>query len=32
MTAAADTATPSNTLPDELGDAAREFISSPIAC
>ena len=29
MTAAADTATSSNTLPDELGDAARAFISSP---
>jgi acyl-CoA reductase-like NAD-dependent aldehyde dehydrogenase len=29
MTAAADTATPSNTLPEELGDAARAFISSP---
>ncbi len=29
MTAAADTATPSNTLPDGLGDAARAFISSP---
>src|SRR5271167_3580919 len=29
MTAAADTATLSNTLPDELGDAARVFISSP---
>jgi acyl-CoA reductase-like NAD-dependent aldehyde dehydrogenase len=29
MTAAADTATPSNTLPDALGDAARAFISGP---